>query len=307
MSDGHILPLTQGDKVELIAPASGVSDEIYNKAIKYIESLGLVVNAPEYGKLVANGRSITAQSYEKRCEMFEKAAYSDAKIIWCVTGGYGSYELLEWIDQHSAPSKPKCLIGYSDITVLLHAVMEKWGWQALHAPMLKQVVDGYHSTQSITNLEDILLGKKQEILLPLLPVGETKKENVSGKLKGGCISLLQTLIGTRYQADFDGCILLLEDDEYETPARLHRVLDHMVRSNILEKVSAVILGTLYKGFPGDNPEVMQEALAPLLAYTERKQIPVYHCGSIGHTPDASTVLLGEKGIITDNSLKIKIN
>lgn len=306
MGDIKILPLTQGDMVELIAPASGFSKEVYDKSIQYVESIGLVVSAPQYEEIIDNNYYFTANNKNKRSELFEKAINSNAKAIWCISGGYGSYELIDLINSMKEPLNPKLLIGFSDITILLNTVLKKWNWNSLHSPMLKQIIEKYHTNESVEKLENTLFGRINSLEYPLENISKVDDKEILGKVIGGCASLIQTLIGTKDVPDLSGSIVFLEDDEYETPARLHRLFNQIIRSDILEYSKAVVLGSLYKN-KDENNDIIEQAIAELKNYLMNKNIPLFRCKTIGHTENASTIIMGAEGKIFNNTLYQKIN
>jgi muramoyltetrapeptide carboxypeptidase len=291
-------PLQKGDVVELVAPASGVTEAVYDSAKAYIERLGLVARAPEYSVLCEQQEGFLAASAERRLQHMQNALQAeDSKAIWCLTGGYGSYELLEGIAAMGAPKTQKWVVGYSDITVLLNTITAQWGWITLHAPMLKQIVSGGHTDVAVCEIEAVLFGRTRQVVFDAgIALNEAAKttQKLEGQVLGGCASLLQSLIGTPQAFDASDKVLVLEDDKLETPARLHRVFDHMIRSGLLKGVKAVVLGGLYHGLALDAKErnELLSAIAPLASYLEKRNVPLVHFPGIGHCQDAKTVMIG---------------
>ena len=83
----------------------------------------------------------------------------DVNAILFGRGGYGITRIIDRIDFARFRSKPKWLIGYSDIT-LLHAHIEaKFGIATLHGPMAAAFNDGGAGGPDVQSLRMALEGK----------------------------------------------------------------------------------------------------------------------------------------------------
>ncbi len=103
----------------------------------------------------------------------------------------------------------------------------------------------------------------------------------SGTLLGGCVTLIETSIGTPWELDTRGAILLLEDRGVK-PYQLDRMLLHLKQAGKFKGVRGIVLGE----FPEcDAPEgstvsvmdVCKRILGPL-------KIPIVYGAPVGHTP-----------------------
>jgi len=56
------------------------------------------------------------------------------QAVWCARGGYGTVRIIDVIDFSSFHKNPKWIMGYSDATMLLHALYNK-GIASLHSCM----------------------------------------------------------------------------------------------------------------------------------------------------------------------------
>lgn len=88
--------LKPGDTVGIIAPASGVAPETWDRAVKNIESLGFKAKV---GKNARGRLSFLSATDKERLEDLHWA-FSDAEVsaVWCVRGGGGAPRLLPDID-----------------------------------------------------------------------------------------------------------------------------------------------------------------------------------------------------------------
>jgi muramoyltetrapeptide carboxypeptidase len=222
-----------------------------------------------------------AGSTEERLEGFRNAlqnVHIDGLIA--LRGGYGSTYLLDRLDNENLDT-PKCLVGYSDVTALQTYLWQKHGWVTFHGPMLAAGFD--HGADDLRGFEllsflNAVTSKgswSQNLSGEILVEGEAE-----GRVLGGCLSILQTSLGTPWELDTDEAILLLEDTHIK-PYQVDRALMHLKQAGKLNNLRGVILGE----FPGSEPpiansptvrEVCQRILGAL-------GIPVVFGAPIGHT------------------------
>ncbi len=154
------------------------------------------------------------------------AAFADprCRAIFCLRGGYGSPRLLPHLDSSMLP-EPKMLIGFSDLTALHAAVDSLWPQvDLIYGPNVatKQLL-GQTDACEITrrSLHDVLfvpqnsLSERVDFIRP----GRAKSA-----LIGGSLSMLVTLLGTRYAPQTTDKILFLEDVG-ESPYRIDRMFN----------------------------------------------------------------------------------
>jgi muramoyltetrapeptide carboxypeptidase len=270
--------LRKGSTLAFFAPASPPADfgDVQMGTIE-LQRLGFqVVSTQEF-----LSAGYFAGSTEERLEGFRSALQSkQISGLVALRGGYGSTYLLDHLTSEDI-EQPKCLIGYSDVTSLQIFLWQKAGWVTFHGPMLAAGFDhgaddlrGYetssllHATMSTTAWSVPLSG---EVLAP----GEAQ-----GKILGGCLSMLQTSLGTPWEIDTTDAILVLEDTHVK-PYQVDRALMHLKQAGKLCDLRGVILGE----FPGSEPsiatspsvrQVCERIFAPL-------GIPVVFGAPVGHT------------------------
>ena len=285
--------LKKGDVVEIIAPASGCSKDEYNAAIEFVKEFGLVPKFRKFEEVIKEG--LCANSAEYRFKHLMDALESkDSKAVWCLKGGYGSQQMLEMLDGIVDSPKEKIFIGFSDITILLNYFADKWGWTCLHGPMPEQV--GKIEESSWQNLADVLFGKKDAVSFSTKPLNQaaTMPEQVEGKLMGGCLSLMQALIGTSHMPDLDNAVLMLEDDRFETPRRIDRILNQMQRAGVFYEIEAVVLGNFLESENSGSKDgqELKEVLENFAGYLDERGIPLIQNVQLGHTQNMLTVPIG---------------
>lgn len=283
-------PLQHGDIVEIILPASGCNRQEYDAAIGFVREFGLEPRFRPYEEVIVAG--LCANNVAYRFQHLMAALQSDAKAVWCLKGGYGSQKLLGLLDEVATKPQEKLFIGFSDITILLNYFADKWGWTCLHGPMPGQV--GSIANSSWENLADIIFGRKNGLSFHAKPLNQAaKSQKITGRLVGGCLSLMQALIGTGHMPNLEDAILLLEDDKFETPRRIDRIFDHMQRAGIFYDVKAVLLGNFLENSASGAEEVeVNEVIASLANYLDERGIALLQNKQIGHCHEIITVPIG---------------
>ena len=112
-----------------------------------------------------------------------------------------------------------------------------------------------------------------------------------GRLTGGNLTLIVSLLGTPWEPDFTGRIVLLEDVD-EAPYRMDRMLVQLLLAGKLQRAAGILIG--------DSPTCVQEAAGPALADAARSPggvlgplgIPVLYGFPCGHGPHRATLPLG---------------
>ena len=103
--------------------------------------------------------------------------------------------------------------------------------------------------------------------------------SADGVLLGGCLTLVQTSLGTSWELDAKGAILILEDRDMR-PYQVDRALMHLKQAGKFDGVTAVVLGE----FPGcDAPPGTETVKNVARRILGSLNIPVVWGAAIGHT------------------------
>ena len=289
--------LESGMTVGLVSPASNAAeDEDILASIEFVKSLGFEAKASS--NLFARNQYLAGTDQQRARDL--NAFFADPEIdaIFCTRGGYGAPRILPFLDYETIAANPKVFMGYSDITALLNAIQVKTGLVTYHGPMAFENFTDYTFEQ----FEKVLQNPQKMIDLGEPPnfesgPGRVERENritmissgiAEGRLVGGNLSLLVTLLGTEYEPDFDGAILFLED-VYEPPYSIDRMLTHLWLTGKLEQVAGIAFGKFTNASYGSNTFSVEEVIR---ARCENLGIPVVKGLMIGHTQDQTVVPLG---------------
>ena len=212
--------------------------------------------------------------------------------VWFARGGYGTARLLDRIDLSAFAKRPKLLLGYSDVTALFAAVLNRTRAVCLHAPMVAEL--GRKGAFHAPSLRAMLAGK--DVARRVAPKDVLVPGRAAGRLVGGNLTVLSHLLGTPTALDTGGAILFLEEVGEEA-YRLDRLLDHLRRAGTLAKARGVLVGHLLvpktaRAFPPDRrvDEVLRDHLLPL-------GVPVVTGFPAGHGDGKWTIPLGGEASI----------
>jgi muramoyltetrapeptide carboxypeptidase len=277
--------LKPGDKIAIVAPASGFPREEFDRGILELRQLGF---EPVFEQSVFERRHYVAGDAGVRARAFLNAWHDpDVRAILAVRGGYGSVHVLPFLDRDSLRRNPKAFIGYSDLTTVLAYLNTICGIVSFHGPMLER------------RLARGAAGYDRETFLRALsstePLGELDVRGVEvfnrgearGMLVGGTVAQLAASLGTPFAfAPPEGCILFLEDVS-ERPYRLDRLLTQLQLSGIVGRASGIVLGEFVGcDEPGGEPTA-RDTLRDLLVDFAG---PVIYGFPSGHTDGPSTTL-----------------
>ena len=143
--------------------------------------------------------------------------------------------------------EPRIFCGYSDPTALHLALAKHGPWTTFYGPMFTRFTRKKDGLTEVT--EDCFhrafkaepLGRVPED--PDDPYVLTVNGGVAeGPIVGGCLTLVAASLGTPYEIETDGCIVLLEDLN-EEPYIIDSHLNHLILAGKLENAAGLVFGT----------------------------------------------------------------
>lgn len=288
--------LKAGDTVGVVAPGTAVSDpDDLEKARQALEFFGLKM---KFGKSLKSGTGYKSRTVGERVtDIHEMFSDKEVKAVFCIRGGYGSGQLLAQLDYKLIRSNPKIFLGYSDITAMHLAINIMAGIVTFHGPVLLSQFSSYTidyfkkallSTEPIGKIENpsVISG-----IRPAYPFRTIVPGIAKGRLTGGNLSLVASLMGTPYEIETKGKIIFLEDVG-EEPFRIDRMLTQLNLSGKLNDASGIVFGKCAGCDVGDTG-VWDSSLGEVLDFQLGKlNIPAFYGLMIGHTNEQVTIPYG---------------
>jgi len=280
--------LHSGDTIMYIAPAGYVNPEkqYMQRADSLIKSWGYV---PKYPRdLYKRHYSFGGTDTERFKDLQEALDNPHIKAVWCARGGYGSVRILDSLDFTKFYRKPKWFIGFSDITVL-HSVLHQEGFQSVHAVMpISLTHPNPQRKEAIESLKNFFSGKKRHYEI------DSDSLNITGKargvLVGGNLTLLVSLLGSKYQINTDGKILFIEDvGEYSYS--YDRMLYALKNAGYFDHLKGLIIGGM--SVKKDDDFIGETVKELVLKHVKDKGYPVIFDFPAGHIVDNRTLIFGK--------------
>lgn len=292
-------PLRRGDLVALLAPASAVSPEYCDGAVRWLERNGFRVR--RYPSAGGISGSYSAPEQTRIAELRDALSDPEVKAILCARGGYGCAHLLEHIDS-LAKENPKWIIGFSDVSAL-HALMQSHGYISLHSSMAKHLTLHPEDAVSQAILKTLLTGRQQEISCPADPLSIPGKAH--GILIGGNLAVINALAESPW-SPFNkerrrDCILFIEDIS-EAIYAVERMLFRLHISGFLDRVKGIIVGQFTEYRPDRNFSRMDDMISYRLRQwgfgsDAKAGIPVAFNFPAGHVDLNLPLLLGSPALL----------
>lgn len=259
-----------GDTLGLIAPSGAVRTEgAIERAVAETERMGFKVKRGEsagqkYGYLSGTDE-VRARDINR---MF---ADDEVDAIVCLRGGYGAMRILDQLDYELIAKHPKIFMGFSDITALHIALLEKCGLVTFHGPMAAANWAG-------KPLDDFSRDSMYRALMNAEPAGElvnppeyprqtVNPGKAEGQLVGGNLMLIASSLGTPWELDTKDRIIFIEEVGERTYC-VDRMLTQLRLAGKFRDCAGVVFGDFadcpieYPEFGLTLEEIIRDVVAP---------------------------------------------
>ncbi len=289
--------LKAGDKLAIVAPGSYISQEELQDSIKNLNQLGFETTYSE--KVLLQSGYFAGTDKDRAQDLMEKFSDKNVKGIVCARGGYGCSRILPMLDYDIIRANPKVLIGYSDITALLYGTYKKSGLITFHGPVGTSTFNDY----SVNNFNKVLINPERTSLFPNSISGDDEniygvtsivKGKGKGRLVGGNLSIMVSLIGTEFDVDYSKKIIFIEEIG-EEPYRIDRMLTQMIQAGKFANAAGVMMGIFRKCEVKKESDLTAKSFTLMEVLQDRLgslKVPVIYGMSFGHVKDKFTIPFG---------------
>lgn len=318
-----------GEYLGICAPSAGVGSKLesFEDSLETLHEFGLLTCETES---VRNDDLPSAPAAVRGAEFNELYAEDEVKAVISASGGEYNVEMLPYIDQDLVLANPKWFAGYSDPTAIEMLLTTKldiatiygvnagaWDWHPLHEYhhnaldiLTGDIVTQHSYDMWAANGFDEETGcyhmdTPVEWTLLRNEGGELAIESdldVSGRLIGGCIDVIDWMIGTPYEdlkgfaERYAGDGLIWFFDNFElNPMQLMYACTKMKLMGLFDNARAVVFGRVC--FPGeasdmDYLERLERVFTGSRTDGKEMDVPIIWNADIGHTKPSFTLING---------------
>jgi muramoyltetrapeptide carboxypeptidase len=219
---------------------------------------------------------------ERAAAFVEIANDSTFDALWFGRGGYGSGRMAEAaLDQLTEAARAKTYLGYSDAGVLLGGLYARGFQGVVHGPMPADI-----------NRDGGDAAVKRALSYLSTGAAETLEPSVAGSGKVAAFNLMtfSQLIGTPFQPDLSGHVLMLEEVS-EYMYRIDRSLFHVTSNPVVRGVAGIRLGRC-SAIPDNDPDFGQTEVEIVQHWCGKAGIPYLGRADIGHDAGNKVVPFG---------------
>jgi muramoyltetrapeptide carboxypeptidase len=235
---------------------------------------------------------------DTRLAALHRVAAAAPSVALATRGGYGVTRLLDRIDWPllaGSVERGTRWVGHSDLTALQLGLLAHTGATSWAGPL---AVDDFGRGDEAGGLDEITPACFCEAMSGELEAVGFRTETgfdglgVTGKLWGGNLTVLCSLLGTPHWPRIKGGVLFLEDVN-EHPYRVERMLLQLHQAGVLAAQKAVVLGAFsaWKPSPLDRGYTLKTAVAQLRSVSA---VPVLTGLPFGHVPTKVTLPVGAR-------------
>lgn len=202
--------------------------------------------------------------------------------VWIGRGGYGAGRLTELVLPRLKPSAAtKAYMGYSDAAALLGPLYALDFPHVAHGPMPADIARA-GGEAAVARALAWLVERSPEALEP------TAHQRVPTAAFN--LSILSTLMGTPWQPDLTGHVLMLEEVS-EHMYRIDRLMLHITSNRAIRRVAGIKLGRCSL-IPENDPDFGRSEEEVARHWCERAGVPWLGRADIGHDVDNKVVPFG---------------
>lgn len=287
-----------GDRVALLAPSSPLRDQAdLPRCIGAIGALGFDVKP--YPTLERRDGYMAGTPAERASDLGDAFRDGEISAIFSLRGGFSAAHVLPLLDWEALRSSTRLFCGFSDLTALLVPLAIRSQLASLHAPTASYFLRRRKGIATARRALQRLLFHPWEGLSYREMCGSDFQPRMitpgsaRGRILGGNLSVLASLMGTPWVEGLDAPILLFLEDVDERPFRLDRYLTQILQSPLRNWVAGVLLGQ-FTGCadPGGQTaaDVMERLLTPL-------GVPILSGIPIGHGVPSFPLPIGAEALL----------
>jgi muramoyltetrapeptide carboxypeptidase len=250
--------LRPGSTIAVISPASTPKSELVHRGMAHLHLLGYKTVLGSHA--LDSGPLYYAGAIEDRLSDLH-GAFADSTIdgIVCTRGGWGSAELLPYLDVALIRANPKVFIGYSDHTSLHTWLHNEANLVTFYGPMVAADFSRDDGAD-IASWQHSFHGDGSWSLGIADGLRVLRPGYAEGQLNGGCISIFAEALGTPYAPRIDQNSMLFLEDIGTKPYQWDRMLLHLRYAGVLKNVTGIVFGDMRQCISPEESDYLDRAI-----------------------------------------------
>lgn len=283
--------LRAGDTVSLVSVSSPVpTTASIDNMVRCLAGFGLATKVDPH--------AVDSYGYLAGADAIRQSALNSALVdpdtaaVFFAWGGKGATHLLEGIDYEAFRRRPKVVVGLSDPSAIVNALCRIAGVVTFHGPTGVNFAEeaGLHEYTSNSFVGSLFEADYHGIVSAYSEWETLRPGFAEGTLVRGHLSTIQTLLGSRFEPDWDGAIFF-----WEEVGRAARAIDlslwHYRLAGVFDRIAGMIVG---RPLECNDPEFDSELG---LTDTIRQacsgyDFPILYNVDLGHADPKLTLPLG---------------
>jgi muramoyltetrapeptide carboxypeptidase len=256
--------LRAGDTVGIVTLGSPRDSNTINARIRTLESMGFNVITGRY--VYSSSGYLAATPQQRASDLMSMFENPVVRAIIPTRGGVGVADILPYLDYSAINSKPKIITGYSDITVLLNVLYTLSDLITFHSLLLidfRETTPAYNFNQFFAATS--VAAPRQLENPPGMPLVSRVPGNVTGTIVGGNLTSFVDTLGTPYDVDTRGKILLIEET-HEAVSHVYRLVRHLINAGKFDDCLGILVGECSNcedSYGATYDELINQVIVPL--------------------------------------------
>ena len=275
---------SSGLTIGVVAPAKAISQETAEKVTRFArEHYGSEIELRFHPQCFLTHGHFAGNDEARSLAFLEFANSPDIDVIWAARGGYGCMRLHDsMFERLNGNANAKAYIGYSDFGAVLARLYKMQIGRPIHGPVAVEI-ERTGGEACIARVFDYLTGRSLE---GIEPMARAPHPRVAINL-----SIIEHLIGTHWQPDLSGHVLMIEDvGEYEYA--IDRKMFTLCSNENIRQVRGIALGRC-SDIPENEIPFGMTYEESVREWCHRSDIEYLGRADIGHDIDNKLVVWGQ--------------
>ncbi|OPH57801.1 LD-carboxypeptidase [Paenibacillus ferrarius] len=257
--------LKRGDTIGVVTLGTPLSAKTITDRIRTLQGMGFHVVVGDFVYL--EDGYLAGTDEQRALDFMNMIRNPNVNMILPTRGGVGVAGILPYLDYSLIHRNPKIISGYSDITILLNVLYQFCDLITFHSLLLidfdaseppynfnqfYEATAVYLPTRTILNPEGIPL------------IGRVRGD-VTGRIVGGNLTSFSDAIGTPYEINTSGKIILIEET-HEPINKVYRMINRMKMSGKFDDCLGIVMGECTNcsaAYGKSYEDLINEVIVPL--------------------------------------------